>query len=60
MGLSGFVPIIHGSVLYGFREMLVHRGMMYWLGEGLMFLFGAFFYIVSLEILMEDVRKDEM
>lgn len=50
MGFSGFAPIIHGTVSYGFHEMLVHRGLMYWFGEGLMFLLGTFFYIVSSKI----------
>lgn len=46
-GFSCLAPIIHGIMLYGFHDMIVHRGMMYWIGEGLVFLLGAFFYVVS-------------
>jgi adiponectin receptor len=43
--LSGFAPIIHGLLLYGWREMWVRSGMPYWLLEGLMYGIGVFFFI---------------
>jgi adiponectin receptor len=46
--LSGFAPIIHGLLLYGWSEMWVRSGMPYWLLEGLVYGIGAFFFITRL------------
>ncbi|ETI22251.1 hypothetical protein G647_06324 [Cladophialophora carrionii CBS 160.54] len=46
--LSGFAPIIHGIVLYGWDEMWVRSGMPYWFLEGLVYGIGAFFFITRL------------
>ena len=46
--LSGFAPIIHGLVLYGWSEMWVRSGMPYWFLEGLVYGIGAFFFITRI------------
>jgi len=43
-GISGFVPLIHGSAIFGFEQMIRQSGMPYYLAEGLLLLLGAFFY----------------
>lgn len=46
--LSGFAPIIHGLLLYGWNEMWVRSGMPYWFLEGIFYLIGAFFFVTRL------------
>jgi len=43
-GLSGFIPIIHGIALFGFKHMTKQTGIPYYLGEGVLLGLGAFFY----------------
>lgn len=43
-GLSGFAPIGHGLVLYGWQEMWVRSGMPYWFLEGTAYGVGALFF----------------
>jgi adiponectin receptor len=43
--LSGFAPIGHGLWLYGWEEMLVRSGMPYWFLEGVLYGFGALFFV---------------
>lgn len=47
-GLSGFAPITHGLILYGWNEMWVRSGMPYWLLEGLVYGVGAFFFVTRI------------
>jgi len=46
--LSGFAPIIHGLLLYGWNEMLIRSGMQYYLLEGLVYGIGAFFFLTRI------------
>ncbi|EHY59097.1 ADIPOR-like receptor IZH2 [Exophiala dermatitidis] len=46
--LSGFAPIIHGMLLYGWKEMWLRSGMPYYLLEGLAYGIGAFFFITRI------------
>ncbi|OKL61125.1 hypothetical protein UA08_03091 [Talaromyces atroroseus] len=43
-GLSGFAPLIHGIIIFGFSLMMKQSGMPYYLGEGLLLILGALFY----------------
>jgi len=43
-GLSGFAPIIHGIVLYGWDEMWVRSGMPYFFLEGTIYCLGALIF----------------
>ncbi|OTB00617.1 hypothetical protein M426DRAFT_324171 [Hypoxylon sp. CI-4A] len=43
-GLSGVVPFIHGSVMFGFAEMVKQSGLAYYLAEGALFILGAIVY----------------
>jgi adiponectin receptor len=43
-GLSGFAPVIHGSVVYGFDRAWQQTGMPYYLLEGAIFILGVTFY----------------
>lgn len=43
-GLSGFAPITHGLLKYGWAEMWERSGMPYYLLEGLVYGIGAFFF----------------
>ncbi|PWY85080.1 hypothetical protein BO70DRAFT_424462 [Aspergillus heteromorphus CBS 117.55] len=47
-GLSGFAPLIHGTVLFGFPQMVERSGMLYYLGEGLLLILGAFLYTTQI------------
>ncbi|KAI1618821.1 hemolysin-III related-domain-containing protein [Exophiala viscosa] len=46
--LSGFAPIIHGLLLYGWDEMMIRSGMQYYLLEGLVYGLGAFFFLTRI------------
>jgi adiponectin receptor len=46
--LSGFAPIIHGILLYGWDEMMVRSGMPYYFLEGLVYGIGAFFFLTRI------------
>jgi adiponectin receptor len=46
--LSGFAPIIHGIILYGWAEMWVRSGMPYYFLEGLIYGAGAFFFVTRI------------
>ena len=43
-GLSGFVPITHGLVMYGWDVMWMRSGMPYWFLEGAIYGLGAFIF----------------
>ncbi|ORY63985.1 mPR-typeG-protein-coupled receptor [Pseudomassariella vexata] len=43
-GLSGFAPIAHGIYMFGFPQMLLQSGLLYYLIEGGLFLLGAVVY----------------
>jgi adiponectin receptor len=43
-GMSGFAPVGHGLLMYGWEEMWVRSGMPFWLLEGLIYGIGAFFF----------------
>ncbi|PYH88023.1 hemolysin-III channel protein Izh2 [Aspergillus ellipticus CBS 707.79] len=43
-GLSGFAPLIHGIVLFGFPQTMKRSGMPCYLGEGLLLILGAILY----------------
>jgi adiponectin receptor len=45
-GLSGFVPLTHGITIFGFKQMLLQLGSVYYLAEGALFVLGAIFYTV--------------
>ncbi|EXJ80870.1 hypothetical protein A1O3_07156 [Capronia epimyces CBS 606.96] len=47
-GLSGFAPIVHGLLLYGWADMWVRSGMPYYLLEGLVYGLGAFFFVTRI------------
>ncbi|ETN42494.1 uncharacterized protein HMPREF1541_01651 [Cyphellophora europaea CBS 101466] len=42
--LSGFAPIIHGLLMYGWSQMWVRSGMPYYFLEGIVYGFGAFLF----------------
>ena len=42
--LSGFAPVTHGLVIYGWDVMWVRSGMPYWFFEGAIYGLGAFFF----------------
>ena len=46
--LSGFAPIFHGLVLYGWSEMWVRSGMPYWFLEGIIYGIGAWFFLTRI------------
>lgn len=46
--LSGFAPVGHGLVLYGWNNMWVRSGMPYWFLEGLVYGTGAFFFVTRI------------
>jgi adiponectin receptor len=43
-GLSGFIPIAHGLIIYGFHRMWAASGLPYYLLEGGLLTLGSFFY----------------
>ncbi|EPS45444.1 hypothetical protein H072_563 [Dactylellina haptotyla CBS 200.50] len=43
-GLSGFAPLIHGSVMFGIEKMMKQSGMPYYIFEGFLLLTGTVFY----------------
>jgi adiponectin receptor len=43
-GLSGFAPVIHGVLVYGFDRAWQQTGMPYYLLEGAIFILGVMFY----------------
>jgi len=43
--LSGFAPVGHGLWLYGWDEMRIRSGMLYWFVEGVVYGVGAFFFM---------------
>jgi adiponectin receptor len=45
--MTGFAPIIHGFILYGWDAMIRESGVPYYLGEGFLLVLGAVFYSVS-------------
>jgi adiponectin receptor len=45
--LSGFVPIIHGVIIFGWSQMVKQSGVLYYLLEGLFLMIGALCYTVS-------------
>ncbi|KIN05001.1 hypothetical protein OIDMADRAFT_101848 [Oidiodendron maius Zn] len=46
--LSGFAPLIHGVLYFGFSHMVRHSGMPYYLAEGLLYVVGALFYAMRI------------
>ncbi|ETS76981.1 hypothetical protein PFICI_10855 [Pestalotiopsis fici W106-1] len=49
-GASGFAPLIHGIVIFGWSQMVKQSGLPYYLVEGGFLLFGTLFYAVSLRL----------
>ena len=47
LGTSGFAPLIHGIVLFGWTQMTIQSGLPYYLVEGFFLQIGTAFYIVS-------------
>jgi adiponectin receptor len=45
--LSGLAPLIHGVRLFGFSQMLIQFGMLYYFLEGALLIIGALCYTVS-------------
>ncbi|KAF1990003.1 HlyIII-domain-containing protein [Aulographum hederae CBS 113979] len=45
-GLSGFAPVGHGLIKYGWEEMWVRSGMPYWFLEGAFYGVGALFFAI--------------
>ncbi|PYH40983.1 hemolysin III family protein [Aspergillus saccharolyticus JOP 1030-1] len=48
IGLSAFAPLIHGTILFGFRAMIKQSGIIYYLAEGFILLTGAFIYTTKI------------
>lgn len=46
-GLSGFIPVIHGTIVFGVSRMMEQSGLPYYLAEGALLLLGALIYTVS-------------
>ncbi|EXJ90434.1 hypothetical protein A1O1_03535 [Capronia coronata CBS 617.96] len=46
--LSGLAPIVHGLLLYGWKEMWIRSGMPYFFLEGLVYGIGAFFFVTRI------------
>ena len=47
-GMTGFIPLIHGCILFGGAQMMKQSGMPYYVGHGCLVLFGTLLYSVSL------------
>jgi hypothetical protein len=45
--MTGFAPIVHGFVRFGWRAMVKQSGVPYYFGEGFLLFLGAVFYTVS-------------
>lgn len=58
-GLSGFAPLIHGIVMFGWAQMMKQSGLPYYLAEAGCLLLGALIYVVSPQSshVMEAVSK---
>jgi adiponectin receptor len=54
-GLSGLVPLAHGIKLFGFSQLLERSGMLYYLGEGMLYILGAIFYTVSIQSCVGEI-----
>ncbi|PYH81381.1 hemolysin-III channel protein Izh2 [Aspergillus uvarum CBS 121591] len=48
IGLSACAPLIHGTIIIGFRPMIKQAGMLYYLAEGFILLLGALFYTTKI------------
>lgn len=46
--MTGFAPIIHGFVIYGWDAMIRESGVPYYLGEGFLLALGAVFYTMRI------------
>lgn len=46
LGLSGFIPVIHGVTIYGYKGFEDRIGVT-WIGHGAMYIFGAALYVVG-------------
>lgn len=57
LGVSGVVPVIHGSIIYGFNELDERMGLTWVLLEGALYIFGAFIYAVS--VFEKKIKRTE-
>lgn len=47
LGLSGFIPLFHGTWRYGLEHMFTYSGMPYYLLEAVFYILGVTLYVVS-------------
>ena len=47
LGLSGVIPVIHGTYVYGFWHLDERMGLRWVMIQGALYIFGAFLYAVS-------------
>ena len=57
LGSSAFIPLLHGSQLFGLKYMLRHSGMKWYLPELACSFAGVTFYGVSLPLTVNSLRK---
>lgn len=47
MGLSAVFPVIHGTQMYGLKELDLKIGLSWLVGQGVLYILGAAIYAVS-------------
>jgi adiponectin receptor len=47
LGLSGFIPVIHGVTIYGYKGFEDRISVTWIIVHGAMYIFGAALYVVS-------------
>lgn len=48
LGVSGVIPVLHGLSFYGYRQLDERMSLSWVLLQGGLYIFGAFFYAVSI------------
>ena len=48
LGLSAVVPVLHGLKIYGVAQMNQQIGLLWLVGQGVLYILGAGIYAVSL------------